>query len=89
MSCLDLGSSWQFCVADNGPGIAPEEQERIFQFFQTVKQRGEKRGAGIGLALVKKILEAGGEKIWLESMPGKGSRFYFTLKKGEVKDEEP
>ena len=88
VSCLDRGQYWQLCVADNGPGIDPGEQERIFRIFQRIGHHDEKEGAGIGLALVKKILEAGGEKIWLEANPGEGCQFYFTLKKEKVKDEE-
>jgi signal transduction histidine kinase len=71
----------QFCVADNGPGIDPQFHEKIFQIFQTLKPRDEVEGAGIGLSLVKKIVEENGGKIWVESKLGEGSKFYFYIDK--------
>lgn len=72
---------WIFSVADNGPGIALKYHEKIFQIFQTLQARDEMENTGIGLALVKKIVELHGGKIWLESQPGEGSTFLFTLPK--------
>ena len=67
-------------VADNGPGIAAEDQERIFlEFQQAGSEAGKPQGTGLGLALAKKFVEMHGGKIWLESEVGKGSRFFFTL----------
>ncbi|GIW79374.1 MAG: hypothetical protein KatS3mg105_1181 [Gemmatales bacterium] len=68
----------EFSVTDNGPGIAPEHHERIFVMFQTLKPKGSTSGTGIGLALVKKIVDQHGGQIWVESGIGKGSRFRFT-----------
>ena len=79
--CVDEGGYWTFSVADNGPGIEPQDQERIFQMFQTLQPRDNVESTGIGLALVKKIVELYGGKIWVESVPGQGSTFFFTFPK--------
>jgi signal transduction histidine kinase len=66
-----------FFVRDNGLGIQPQFQERIFGLFNKLDQNIE--GTGIGLTLVKRIIEVHGGKIWVESELGKGATFYFTL----------
>lgn len=82
---------WTICVADDGVGVAPEHHERIFLIFQRLRantdQRAEDQGAGIGLASAKKIVERFGGRIWLESAPGDGCRFYFTLPPAPGDDE--
>jgi signal transduction histidine kinase len=67
-------------VRDNGRGIHPRDHERVFEIFQSLTPRSDgRRGTGIGLAIVKKIVEAYGGRIWLESTPGSGAAFHFTL----------
>jgi signal transduction histidine kinase len=68
----------RFAVADNGPGIAPQYRERIWQIFQTLAPRDKVEGTGIGLSVVRKIVEARGGRTWLESEVGLGTTFFFT-----------
>ncbi len=81
VGCVEQGDFWKFYVSDNGPGIEQKYFEKIFRIFQTLPKNGEPKTTGIGLAIVKKIVEIYGGKIWVESQPGSGSTFYFTFPK--------
>jgi len=79
IACGAEGKQWKFSITDNGPGIEPQHFEKIFQLFQTLAPRDRVESTGVGLALVKKIVEMYGGHIWLESIVGQGSTFFFTL----------
>lgn len=81
VSCEDEGQFWKFSVQDNGPGIEPQYHEKIFVIFQTLNARDTFESTGVGLAIVKKIVDEMGGKIWLESEIGQGSTFHFTMAK--------
>lgn len=82
----DLGRHIEFYVGDNGPGISPEFHERIFVIFQTLQARDEVESTGVGLAIVKKILDEKHSKIRIETVMGEGTTFLFTWPKNEAKD---
>ncbi len=77
----ELGEFLEFSVSDDGPGIAPEFHDRIFQIFQTLKPRDQIEGSGMGLAMVKKIVESRNGRIIVTSAPGQGATFRFTWPK--------
>lgn len=77
----DKGHLWTFSVSDNGSGIEEKYFEKIFQIFQTLRARDEFESTGIGLTIVKKIIESNGGSISVESVPGKGTTFNFTILK--------
>jgi PAS domain S-box-containing protein len=79
IGCEQKSSYWYFWVKDNGPGIASEHFERIFQMFQTLVSRDQFESTGIGLTMIKKIVEVYDGKIWVESILKQGTTFYFTL----------
>jgi PAS domain S-box-containing protein len=72
---------YEFAIADDGPGIDPVNHERVFRIFQAINPQNRSDSSGVGLAIVKKIVEAQGGNIRLESQPGNGTTFYFTWPK--------
>ena len=81
IGCVEDGDFWKFSVADNGSGIEEKYFERIFKIFQTLSLRDETENIGIGLPIVKKIVELYDGRVWVESKIGQGSTFLFTLPK--------
>ncbi len=88
IGCAEEGDYWQFSVADNGPGIEEKYFEKIFKIFQILSIRDETESIGIGLPIVKKIVEIYDGLIWVKSTPGLGSTFFFTLPKEQRKEQD-
>lgn len=84
IACSEQQGFWRFAIADNGPGIDGKYFEKIFQMFQTLAPRDERESTGIGLAVVKKILDLCGGSVWIESKVGEGTTFFFTLPKQQA-----
>lgn len=86
VSATDRGACWEFVVADDGPGITPSQQERIWKLFQTTRP-GE--GTGLGLALVKRLVEVRQGKVFVQSTPGEGAAFHVQWPKQPVQPTAP
>jgi GAF domain-containing protein len=84
VSVKDAGDAYEFSVTDDGQGIAPEYHERIWGIFQTLEPRDTVEGTGVGLSVVKKIVEGKGGRAWVDSREGAGARFSFTWPKTEM-----
>ncbi len=81
IGCVEEEGYWKFSIADNGPGIEEKYFNKIFQIFQTLSTRDEYESTGIGLTVIKKVVELYGGRVWIESKVGEGSTFLFTLSK--------
>lgn len=81
ISVREKGDSYEFCVQDNGLGIAPEYCTQAFELFQSLHREGQEESTGVGLCIVKRIIEKHHGKVWLESGKGKGAAVFFTLPK--------
>lgn len=86
ISAVAQSGCWLFSVSDNGVGIDPRDQERIFMIFERVRPLRDDSGTGIGLAICKKIVDGHHGRIWVDSRPGEGATFRFTI---SVSRDEP
>jgi signal transduction histidine kinase len=84
VGCIEEEGYWKFSVADNGPGIDEKYFKKIFKIFQTLSPSDKTESTGIGLSIAKKIVTMNAGRIWVESNPGEGSTFFFTLPKQET-----
>jgi signal transduction histidine kinase len=83
----ERGNFWEFVVSDNGRGLAEKNHRRVFNLFQRVETGDGSDGTGIGLAVVKKLVEGGGGRVWVESELGAGSRFCFTWPRESTREK--
>ena len=78
IAARELGDCCEFSVSDDGPGIPRAFHDTVFQMFETLKRRDVVEGSGMGLALVKKIIETAGGRVWIEPSDGRGTTVRFT-----------
>jgi PAS domain S-box-containing protein len=84
ISVTEQENIYTFAVSDNGPGIDPRYHDKIFTIFQTLEARDQRESTGIGLSIVKKIVETEGGRVWIESQVGQGATFFFTWLKSSL-----
>ena len=84
IACTEQDDNCCISVSDNGPGIEARHFERIFQLFQTLNPRDRVESTGVGLSIVKKIVDQYGGRVWVESAVGQGSTFYFTVPQKQI-----
>jgi len=89
VGCVEQDGFWKFSIADNGPGIDEKYFKKIFKIFQALSSENRVDSTGIGLSIVKKIVELNAGVVWVESEPGKGSTFLFTMPKSGIYQETP
>ncbi len=88
IACSDEGSNWRFSIIDNGPGIEKKYHKKVFRIFETLNTRDTHESTGLGLALVKKIIDFYKGIIWIESTLGEGTKVFFTLPKKKIKKKK-
>jgi light-regulated signal transduction histidine kinase (bacteriophytochrome) len=88
IACMENENQWEFRICDNGPGIEAQFHETIFLIFQTLVPKDQYDSTGVGLSVVKRIVENNGGKIWVESEVNEGSTFLFTLPKYDLQPED-
>jgi signal transduction histidine kinase len=86
ISVTEAGSFFEFVVSDDGPGIAPEFHDRIFGIFQRLEARDKVEGTGIGLSLVRKIVDTRHGRVWVESQEGAGAAFHFHWPRHHIEE---
>ena len=79
--CVEEAACWKLSITDNGPGIEEKYHQKVFELFQTLSTKDASGTTGMGLSIAKKIVESYGGNIWIDSVVGEGTTFFFTLPK--------
>jgi signal transduction histidine kinase len=89
VDCVEDAAFWRFAVCDNGRGIDEKYHHKIFELFQTLSTKDQYETTGMGLSIVRKIVELSGGRIWVDSQPGRGATLFFTLPKATAPADAP